>query len=467
MKNESKRVFESSSDLIIEETSWVTLDPLTMTRTSARLYSQFNRLLCDGSGYHKEDCLCDTLERHYGKNPFKCSFLGCFYGRYGFSKKATRDSHLRSHKRPWKCGRSDCQYSEGFLSRRMRDQHWERHHQENLSINWSQQNLDEDELQPLLFDAVKGDKVEMAIELLPQLPRIKDHEAIRKELLLLAAGCASMAMVHLVQPNIESWHSLSLDNWDSTRQKLTYPMAHVLTAAIEGNNIEVFKHLLHTCQGRSRYSSILPAILRSSNEEFRIDMETCVDAESEFWTREQSRTKSPSKVPFSRRYTRQNILKAITGDPGNVVFLLSIWKYLDLPKALEKLHLGDALVDIAATCCSATLAKYLIDGGAEVDRRRHITYLTPLHHAATRDTQEAAELIQFLLNSGADPSNYASYEFRGETTKIRHMKDEKGAQRISKWLQVSWEDLVTKIQAERLIIHAEKAETGVTSNATG
>ena len=449
----------SHSRLITEETTWMTLDPLTMTRTSARLYNQYDRLLCDGSGLHQQSCHCIELEWHYGKNLFKCSFLGCSFGRYGYFKKADRDSHLRHHQRPWKCGRSDCQYSDGFLSRRMRDQHQEQHQQEAIATDWSQEQLDEDELQPLLFDVVKGDRVQMAVDLLPQLPRIKEPEAIRRELLLLAASCASIAMVHLIQPKIESFYSLPTGR-PYYGARPTQPLAELLVAAIEGNNVQVFKHLLLTCNGQIRYSFILPEVLKSSVEDFRMEWEACISAERNFWTQEKQKDlKKPmlGKLSFSQNFTTQHILKATAGDPGKILFLLSIWKELDFDKDMRPFHLGDALVNVAATCCSVKLAKHLVDKGAPIGHRRSDSYLTPLHHAATHNTGEAAELMKFLLISGADPAAYAN-SGNGVRKKRRRIEDEVGAQHISEWLGLSWEDLIKETQKERLVLEAGKAE---------
>ncbi|KAJ6039602.1 uncharacterized protein N7446_005091 [Penicillium canescens] len=73
---------------------------------------------------------------------------------------------------------------------------------------------------------------------------------------------------------------------------------------------------------------------------------------------------------------------------------------------------------------------------------------TPLLWAATKRSKEAAELMRFLLVSGADANAQLKVSGRGGTGRdssgetFRTSAMEKGAQNISKWLDMSWDDLV-------------------------
>ena len=128
---------------------------------------------------------------------------------------------------------------------------------------------------------------------------------------------------------------------------------------------------------------------------------------------------------------------------------------MDLNKPWGNIYLGDALVNVASTTCSVKLAEFLVKGGAKVDHRRSPRYPTPLNHAARQTTAGAAEMMKFLLFYGADPEAKPS----GASLRIRYgslrIRDEKGAKGISKWLGMSWEELVTKAKEERQKTAAE------------
>ena len=97
---------------------------------------------------------------------------------------------------------------------------------------------------------------------------------------------------------------------------------------------------------------------------------------------------------------------------------------------------------MASSTCSITLAKALIEYGATVDDRRSSLYLTPLHCAARQTSAAAADLMKMLLFAGADP------EAKAGRAKLR-ISEEKGAKGISKWLGMSWDELVARAKEER------------------
>jgi hypothetical protein len=354
----------------------------------------------------------------------------------------------------------------------MRDQHWEQCHQEGRKEQWFQQTPDEDEIHPLLFDLVRANKVELVKSLLPRL--VKCNLEVRFSLFLLAVRSGSIAMVDLFQPGSGNIVGTANEGYSqifikaigfSMREKLhghgSLNIWTGLRAAIRGTNIETFRHLLLISRRNHLeiYALFLPEILKAKSEEFRLDWEENVEAEYEAWIMKQPASNHrKSTVPFGDRYRSEALLRTATGNPENTTFILLLWEKIDLAEVPERTYLGAALGRVAATCRSVKLARYLVDAGAPVDFRRSSKYMTPLHYAVTSDTPEAAELVKFLLGSGADLSAFSeSSPKRGN--KIRRIRDEVGTKGISKWLGMSWDDLVENSRAERVEVDKTEAES--------
>ena len=88
----------------------------------------------------------------------------------------------------------------------------------------------------------------------------------------------------------------------------------------------------------------------------------------------------------------------------------------------------------AERCCSIPIAKFLLRSGVSIDTRGHGGH-TALSRASTKKNQKAAELMKFLLESGADPLALPSL-------RAQPVADRPGPRNISKWLGISWEQLV-------------------------
>jgi Ankyrin repeat len=308
----------------------------------------------------------------------------------------------------------------------MRDEHLGRFHQEEALRVCTLEKPDANEIQPLLFDLVKADKVDVVKTLLSELNGLPD--STKHELRKLAARSGSPAMVDLIVPFRENEFEKDF-----------------LRCSIQGGNMENFKYLLSRSKNCTTnwgsyswsrsYSGIASAVLVSDSEEMFEEWEKYVDIE--FKT-----SKTSQKRPVGARYIKVEVIRATAGHPNREQLLLLLWRKVDLYKSCGNKCLGDALVNVALTTCSVKLAEFLIKGGAKVDHRRSPQCLTPLHHAARQTTVEAAEMMKFLLFCGADPKTEAS------RANLR-IQDEKGAKGISKWLGMSWEDLVTKAKEER------------------
>jgi hypothetical protein len=136
-------------------------------------------------------------------------------------------------------------------------------------------------------------------------------------------------------------------------------------------------------------------------------------------------------------------------NPQREQLLLNFWDSNGIIEAMDTKYLGSTLAIVAQSCCSVRLATCLIEAGANVDHRKSNRYMTPLHHAARKTSAEAAELMKFLLERGADP------EIEAGRSELR-IRDEKGAKGISKWLGISWDELVEQTKKEREDMQAEQ-----------
>ncbi|OOQ87201.1 hypothetical protein PEBR_18028 [Penicillium brasilianum] len=114
-------------------------------------------------------------------------------------------------------------------------------------------------------------------------------------------------------------------------------------------------------------------------------------------------------------------------------------------------QLSVALKTIASTTCAPSIARVLLKQGAIVDYRikqkgERARIKTPLLAAASKTTKDAAELMKLLLLAGADPN--ASYDPKNRN-EPKSVSTAIGARQISKWLQMSWSELVEWTAAER------------------
>jgi Ankyrin repeats (many copies) len=186
---------------------------------------------------------------------------------------------------------------------------------------------------------------------------------------------------------------------------------------------------------RCEHASVLRTVLMSDSEEVYEEWEKYLDIEYIHNSRRDGGS-------FGFRFVLESIIRSTAGHPNRERLLLSLWEKMDLRRSLPARYIGDVLKIVAYTTCSIKLAKFLIDHGADVNHGRSDSYMTPLHVAARRTSAEAAEMMKFLLFCGADP------EAKTSRAPLR-IEDEKGAKGISKWLGMSWNELVIQAKEER------------------
>ena len=124
-----------------------------------------------------------------------------------------------------------------------------------------------------------------------------------------------------------------------------------------------------------------------------------------------------------------------------------LWKELASHRKCDQAELQKALVMIVSTGCSLVLAKTLIEYGAQVNIQstEYGRRGPPLYLAATRSTKGGAEMMKFLLLAGADPEGRV--DSRRHT--MGHPSRLVAAQRISKHLGMTWDELVEWTQEQR------------------
>ena len=312
----------------------------------------------------------------------------------------------------------------------MRDDHYKDHLATGSEEMSHAENPEPDEIQPLLFDLVKADKVEVVRSLLPQfwaLP-LEIQEAIQE----CAASFGSAAIFDLIEP--------------FRAREPTFP-SDILRSCIRAANIDLFKHLLSRSKthSRCRYSRIVREVLRSDSEEIFENWVSYID-----YDRNTDR-KTRSRIPWGAYFIRSDVIMATAGHPGRENLLITIWEKTGMLKSFNRRHLGSAVANVASSTCSVKLARYFVDHGAEVDFRRSEAYFTALHHAARQDSAAAAEMIKYLLLQGANP------EVTGGRARLK-VRDEKGARGIAQWLGMSWDELIAKTKEEREKIASKEHE---------
>jgi hypothetical protein len=368
-------------------------------------------MLCP-SRIHVPSCPCQKLRSLYGRGLFKCDRFRCQYYRVGFDTCSDRDSHLRIHNRPFKCPELNCEFSDiGFISEKDLSLHRSKTHQYHLSdMKDTASEMPADRFSPedlisILKDAIEADEVEFVRN---QYARAKVFDSWQHRLFVIAvAKTASPTMVDLL---LEEYTSI-YPNHISMRER-------ALSAAIQGENMVVIKHLI------TRGADVNP------------DGERVIEAALE--------TYNPEIVEFLLGHGAHlvecpSMFYRILKDDGkreDEVFnvLHRMQKYVVGKKAISN-GLHDAI-----RRGSVPLAKYFIDNGADVNSKPD--HRSPLLYVLVRDySRRRVEGIKFLLQQGMNP-----YPKNREGLSIKSLV---GMRKVEQYFDKSWDDLVKEAQAER------------------
>jgi hypothetical protein len=317
----------------------------------------------------------------------------------------------------------------------MRDEHFEKSHQAqtpNPVFNLSQP--DQHDLQLMLIDLILNVNPDALDNIKPAVQEAKPDRESKYAILTEIAARGSLCQLRLAQELL----GMTAYNYGLQHDK-------IVASAIKSQNEECFEFLVKDCIQHLRLqnmsypvlSGYFDGVLCSDSIEIykiwekyaREDIDICV-------------AKRRSKALVASHYATTTIISATAGNVQREQLLLNFWNGKGIIEAMDKKYLGSILGNVAQTSCSVRLATCLIEAGANVDHRYSSRYMTALHHAARKTSAEAAELMKFLLQHGADPEIEAG---RSE----RRIRDEKGAKGISKWLGISWDELVEQSKKER------------------
>lgn len=194
--------------------------------------------------------------------------------------------------------------------------------------------LDNDEIQPLLFDLVKMDKLDEVNRLLPQFSLLTYE--IKHELIKLAASHGSLAMVQLlVEPNVADHRYHGFE--------------YAALGSSESENIEVFDWTLTTGKpsyGKRSYGKrwvkITSDVMRSSSAEL-----------FEIWDKKYA-------MQHLHVVTYRSTIEAASKNPVSDARLRALWKREAISGKLKRNMLGSALAAVAKSTCSIVQAKTLM-----------------------------------------------------------------------------------------------------------
>jgi hypothetical protein len=385
----------------------------------------------------------------------------CSFQRHGFNSKAARKSHEKEHEKPWNCNVAGCEFENGgFLSRKMRDEHLDQfHNHHDILPNGDFKKIDEADFENVCLDLVKADDV----------PRIREVAAAGmlnaksfvEDLIVCAAQYASPEMINILldQEAHQSW------------SRYRNPFGRLLLPeTVLGNNCKMLEYILHT--SNEEWKPHFDYILSARGTDRKKYLDNHVDQCRANGLSEVLAKGNDEMLDLFCKWVEKDILKkkikpylvysamiaATAGDVYKEQILLKLWTKVP-SRWWANMYWKNAILNVASTTCSINLAKFLIEKGVPVDWRNSKAGITSIVHAARKTNAEAAELVRFLLCNGAetvveivigDNSYIRRHPDEADIKRSQiHVSEQKGARQISKWLGVSFDELVAQAKEAR------------------
>lgn len=389
-----------------------------------RVHCQLENLLCQGK-YHNPGCRCRTLQDRYGQLIFKCNIFGCRFHRLGFETRLERDNHIKDH-RNFKCPELACQFSDiGFKSEIALRQHVRQIHQKEVESQTTFSVLDDKELKDvdsLLVDSVLAGEIEYVRRFLESASENASTKAY-----LTALRSSTVAMVELFITFGKEIDSTI--NYDNSGYNYI-----PLVEAVKAENFEAASLLLS--RGCDVHKKQAKTIITFDDSALDYAM-TIKDPDISF---KFIYLLMSYGVDLSRR--RRHLIQLIpSGKERNIQVIQMLENFKSAQRHND--NFSTLLKDVVSQNCSIEIAKYLLKNGADVNTRRSSLseiFATPLYIAAQKPSKEAAEFAKLLLESGANPFLKVRGNLAGE---------QRGARNISRWLGVTWDELVESTASAR------------------
>ncbi|OJJ99037.1 hypothetical protein ASPACDRAFT_79712 [Aspergillus aculeatus ATCC 16872] len=409
--------------------SWVNEDPLVTSQMWLRLREQHEALLA------MSDCRQD-MERNYGSQLFRCTYLFCRGSLRGFATADERDQHVRNHDRPWKCFVPSCEFSTiGFHTTMRRDQHWKKYHvfsaQETQAsgpagdIDATFDALDVEEAQPLLFVLISEGQIDRVRHLISSRAGKKLKSEVLAHARLIAAEQGSLALTELLAPAGEEMGAVPLKIRIAA---VTSDQDDFGAWAFEG--LEV-----------ADWPSMMRAVLKTRSEgifgrweHMILTMIEDPDLESKLGRYRRN---------WQELLFRQSLFTEIQGHElkeTRVKRLLgALGPYLTLR------FLGTLLVRVARSSCSVALGEQLLQEGARIDHRA-ANGQTALYIASRKTSVAAAFFMKFLILRGAKTSILLD-------DKVVNLSEGKGALELAQKVGYTWQELEAQVGKEDFPSH--------------
>jgi hypothetical protein len=321
----------------------------------------------------------------------------------------------------------------------MRDDHLDHFHsQDNIQTGDLTTVIVGEELKNLCFDLIRADNVAGMLALAPAHQNFNENTL--RELFECLGKFASPEMLPIIRSMEISPSSL----WSYVKP--------LFRGTANSNNTRLLEYLTNrdtfdtVFSGRYTYHDIgdifVPEVLRNGNHEM-LDMMSR-------WIEQDVKKKKPRPYLVSAE-----TISATSHDFYREQLLLGLWK--KVPKRCWNNHRWkNALMNVASATCSARLAQFLLEQHIPVDWRPSKACSTALLHAVRKTSAAAANLAKTLLFNGANTMvivqrSVYDREIKGirSTVVEAQVSKEKGAQQISQWLGVTWDELVAQVEKER------------------